>query len=81
MNVSGCHFFHVEEFNSTSLVRMFFHVRHHSIRLTLSCHIMHSNKMQWKVEPWQEGSTVIAMPLTSASHIVGQHNKKGGIPF
>lgn len=37
--------------------------------------------MQWKVEPWQEGSTVIAMPLTSASHIVGQHNKKGGIPL
>jgi len=32
MNVNGCHFLYIEEFKSTPLLHMHFHVRHRSIR-------------------------------------------------
>ena len=35
MNISGYHFFHMEEFNDTPLLQMHFHVRHHFVRLPL----------------------------------------------
>ena len=55
LNVSGCHFFHIEEFNSTSLLHMQFHIRCQFIRLPLCWRLSHSNKMQrntdGKVQP------------------------------
>ena len=54
-----CHhcwsFFYVEEFCSTPLLHMHFHVRHNFVRLSLWCHLSHSNEMWWntggKVQP------------------------------
>jgi len=67
MNVSGCNFFHMEEFSSTLLLHMLFHIRHHFVRLPLSYYLSHSNNMQWntvgKVQP--------LLPYR-------QHNKIGG---
>ena len=53
MYVSGCYFFHVEEFSSTPLLHLHFHVR-----LPLCC-----NKMQWNIgreiqSLWQPGRWV-----------------------
>ena len=45
LNVSGCHFFHMEEFSDIPFFRMHFHVRHHFVTLSLCCHLSHSNKM------------------------------------
>jgi len=45
MNVIGCNFFHMEEFNYTSLLQMHFHFRHHFVRLPLCCHLSHGNKI------------------------------------
>ena len=45
MNVNGCHFFPREEFSSTPLLNMHFHVRCHPVRLSLCCHLSHSNKI------------------------------------
>ena len=44
-NVSGCLFFCMEEFNDTPLLHRHFHVRHHSVRLPLCCHLSHGYKM------------------------------------
>ena len=48
-------FFCMEEFNSTPLLHMHFHVRCHFVRLPLCCNLSQSNKMQWsnggKVQP------------------------------
>jgi len=43
MNVSGCHFFHMEEFSSTPLLHMCFHVRYHFVKLPLCCHLSHGH--------------------------------------
>ena len=43
MNVTGCHYFHVEEFNPRPLLHAYFHIRHHSVRLPLCCYLSHSN--------------------------------------
>ena len=45
MHVCKCHFFYVKEFIDTPLLHMPFHVRHHSVRLPLCCHLSHSTKM------------------------------------
>ena len=45
VNVSGCHFFHIEKVSSIPLLYMHFHARHHCVRLPLSCHLSHDNKM------------------------------------
>ena len=45
MNVIGCNFFRMEEFNCTSLLHMHFHVRHHFVRLPLCYHLSHGNKI------------------------------------
>jgi len=44
-NISGCHFFHMVGFSYTPLLHMLFHVRCHSVRLLLCCHVSHSNKI------------------------------------
>jgi len=44
MNIFGCYFFHMEEFSSKHL-HSYFHVRCHSVRLSLCCHLSYSNKM------------------------------------
>ena len=38
-------FFCVEEFSDTLLLHMHFHVRSHSLRLPLCCHLSYDNKM------------------------------------
>ena len=45
MNVTGCHFFYMEEFNDISLLHTHFHVRHHFVTLSLCCPLSHNNKM------------------------------------
>lgn len=77
VNVSGHHFFHTEEFNSTFLLHVHFHDRYHFLRLSLCLYLLHSNKMDWKVG-WT--FTIIAIPPPSASNM-GQHNKIGFITF
>ena len=44
-NASGCYFVHMEEFNSTPLLQVHSHVRHHSVRLSLCCHLLHDINM------------------------------------
>ena len=41
----GAIFFYMEEFSSIPLFSMCFHVRHHSVRLPLCCHLSHGNNM------------------------------------
>lgn len=54
-NVNGCHFFCTEELNSRPVLHRHFHVRCHSIRLALCCHLSLGNKMEQngggKVQP------------------------------
>jgi len=38
-------------------------------------------QQQHVMEHWQEGSTSTVIPSTSASDVVGQQNKTGGITF
>ena len=45
MNVIGCNFFHMEEFNYTPLFHMYFHVRRHFVTLPLCCHLLHGNEI------------------------------------
>jgi len=45
MNVMGCNFFHVEEFNYTPLLHTHFSCRRHFVRLPLCCHLSHGNKI------------------------------------
>ena len=39
------------------------------------------SRQQNLTEYWREGSAFTAIPPTSASDVVGQHNKVGGITF
>ena len=78
MNVSGCHFFHVEEFSDTSLLHLHSDVRCHSVRLPLCYHQSHGNKMEWNIG--KAGSTSTAVP-TSTSDITDKHLKIGSITF
>lgn len=49
MNANGCHFVCREEFNSTFLLHIYFHVRHRPVRLPLCCHLLHGNKTQQNI--------------------------------
>ena len=42
--VSVCSFFHMEEFGDTPLLHIYFHVRHHFVRLPLCYHQQHPAK-------------------------------------
>ena len=70
INVNGHHFFLVEELSCTSLLHPHFCVRHHFVRLLLCCHLSHS-----QVQP------LLTIPPPSASDVLGQHHKTGGITF
>ena len=78
-------FFCMEEFSDTALLHTHFHIRHHFVRLLLCCHLLQQNATSvicWQqnvTEYWCEGSISTAIPPTSASDTVGQHNKMGGI--
>ena len=50
VNVNGCHLFHMEEFNSTPLLHPHLHVRCHSVRLPICCHLSHGKKMWWNID-------------------------------
>ena len=43
--VNGWFFFHLEKFNYIPLLHMYFHVRHHSVKLPFCCHLLHSNNI------------------------------------
>jgi len=45
MNVIGCNFFCMEEFNYTPLFHTHFHVRRQFVRLPLCCHLSHGNEI------------------------------------
>jgi len=49
MNVSGCNFFHKEEFSDTPLLCTQFHVRCHFIRLSLCYRLLRGTKMEWSI--------------------------------
>ena len=79
MNVSECNFFCMEEFNDAPLLYMSFHVSCHCVRLPpLLLSVMWQQNV---AEYWWEGLTSTAVPSTSASDIMDQHNKIGGISF
>ena len=76
MNVSGCNYFHVEEFIFTPLIHLHFHVRRHFVRLSLCCHLSHGKETEycWK------GSASAVIP-TPTSDTDCQHYKTGSISF
>lgn len=45
VNISSCHFFRMEVFNSTPLLHICFYVRCPSVRLLLCCYLLHGSKM------------------------------------
>jgi len=49
MSMSLYAVFHMEEFSDTPLLHTYFHVRHHSVRVLLCCHLSHGNNMQLDV--------------------------------
>jgi len=69
----------MEGFSSTPLFHMYFHARYHSVRLPPP--LLSVPWQQNVMEYWLECSTSTAIPPTSASDIMGQHNKIGGITF
>ena len=78
VNVIGCNFFRMEEFNYTP------------VSYALPCQapfcqtapLLSSVAQQQNLtEYWREGSTSTAISTTFASDVVGQHNKIGGINF
>ena len=75
VNVSGCNFFHIEEYNSTPLLHKHFHFRHYFIKLPHYCYLLQSIYI---TEYWCEGSTSTVIPPISASDIMGQHNYNTG---
>jgi len=79
MNVSGCHFFCIEELSDTPLLPAHSPVRHHSVRvpLLLSSITWQQNVMEY----WWEGSASTAIPPISASDLVTKHKNIGGITF
>ena len=74
MNVSGWHFFCMEEFSDTPSLHLHFHIRHHSVKLPPCCHLSHGSKMEWNI-----GGNVKPLlpyhqhpPLTSRANIIRQ---------
>ena len=49
MIISGCNFSCMEEFSDPLLPHTCFHIRHHSVRLPLCCHLSHSNNTSWNI--------------------------------
>ena len=78
VNITRCHFFHVEEFGSTPLLHTRFHVRHHFVRLPSAASV---TQQQNVTAYWWETSTSTAISPTSTSDVTGQHNKIGDIAF
>ena len=72
-------FFYMGKFNDRALLHTHFLVRHHSVRLPLCCHLSHGNKMKCNIDGKVQPFT--AIPPTSASDVMGQHDKIGGITF
>ena len=70
MDVSGCHYFCLEEFSDAPLPHTHFQVRHCSVSLPLCCRLSHQNAMEYH---W-EGPASTAIPPLSASDVVGQRN-------
>jgi hypothetical protein len=67
LDVNVCHFFSEWRDAMTPLLRTHFHIRRHFVRpLLLSV---------------SRGSTSTVIQLASASNVLGQHNKIGGITF
>ena len=75
-NVNVCNFFNVEELNDTSLLHLHFHVRQHSVRLSLCCHLA---KTCNRILVGRLTSTALPSPPTS--DVVGQYNQMEGITF
>ena len=46
---AGAIFFHMEEFSDTLSLHTCFHVRCHSVRLSLCCPLSQGNKMKWNI--------------------------------
>jgi len=72
--------FLMEKLNSTPLVYMHFHVRHHFVRLPLYFHLFQGKKMKHR---WEGSTSITSLPIPNIfyyiSTLVDQHNKIGGI--
>ena len=73
VNVSGCHFFCMEELSYAPFLK--------STSMSDSPLLPFVFWQQNVTEHWWEGSASSAMPPTSASDVMGQHSKIGGITF
>ena len=60
-NVTGCHFSCVENVSFSLLLHPHFHVWHHAVWLSFSCHL---SQQQNVVEYWWKGSTSTAIQPT-----------------
>lgn len=81
VDASGYNFFFIciEEFNSTLLLSYALPGQISSFSDCLSAVLCH--KATIIMEYWWKGSIYTAVPPTSASEVVGQHNKTEGIAF
>ena len=77
MNINECLYFHVEEFSDIA--------SHALLCQTPFCHstplLPSVTQKQHVMQCWWEGSAYTAITPISASDVVGQHNKIGGITF
>ena len=60
------------------MTQLCFHVRCHFVKLQFSCYLKQGKKI---IGYWQECSTSIAIPPTSASAVVSQYDKIQVITF
>lgn len=66
-------------FSGTPLLRVYFHIRCHCVKLLFCCHLSRSINMWWNTGG--KVQTPAAIPPTFVSHFVDQQNKIGGSTF
>jgi len=81
-SINGYHFFHKEEFSGTPFLHTHFHVRCHFVGLPYAFYLLPSVAQQRNVVGYSwEGSVSTAIPPTSTSDVISQHNRIKGITF
>ena len=61
-----------DEFSSTVLLHLHFHVRLHSVRLSLCWHLSHGNNMEWNTGGKGQPLLPYHLPLMSLANIIKQ---------
>ena len=79
VNVNGCHFFHMKDFNNTPFLHKQFHCQMPFCQIAP---LLPPVTQQRNITGYGwEASTCTAITPTSASDITGQHNKITGVTF